>query len=256
MMIQSDVLQQSAITHGFFTRQGGVSTGLYKSLNIGLGSGDIRQKVLENRQRVADSLSIAHTHLVTPHQIHSADVLHVEGPWTEDAGRKADALVTGTPGLSIGIATADCGPVLLADAKAGIIGAAHAGWKGALSGILENTLAAMEKLGASRTGTVAVLGPTISQSAYEVGPEFYQRFKDEDTGHECFFIPSRRAAHFMFDLPGFITAKLKQAGAGKVVDMALCTYEDETRFFSYRRATHRNEPDYGRLMSAIALRGS
>ncbi len=253
MKIEADVLKLDGIRHGFFTRQGGVSGGIYTSLNIGLGSDDERSSVLENRGRVADQLGIGADRLVSPYQIHSADVITVSAPFAQDADRKADALVTATPGLAIGIATADCGPLLFADTKAGVIGAAHSGWKGAVTGILQNTVAAMEALGATRTNITAVLGPTISQSAYEVGPEFKERFLQEHPDNTRYFKPSERAEHFMFDLPAFITDKLQALGLGAVADLALCTYADEDRFFSYRRTTHRKEPDYGRQISAIAL---
>ncbi|CTQ43660.1 peptidoglycan editing factor PgeF [Roseibium aggregatum] len=253
MKIEADVLKLDGIRHGFFTRQGGVSGGIYTSLNIGLGSDDERSSVLENRGRVADQLGIGADRLVSPYQIHSADVITVSAPFALDADRKADALVTATPGLAIGIATADCGPLLFADTKAGVIGAAHSGWKGAVTGILQNTVAAMEALGATRTNITAVLGPTISQGAYEVGPEFKERFLQEHPDNTRYFKPSERAEHFMFDLPAFITDKLQALGLGVVADLALCTYADEDRFFSYRRTTHRKEPDYGRQISAIAL---
>ncbi|GAB2203880.1 peptidoglycan editing factor PgeF [Roseibium sp. ROS1] len=253
MKIEADVLKLDGIRHGFFTRQGGVSGGIYTSLNIGLGSDDERSSVLENRDRVAGQLGIGADRLVSPYQIHSADVITVSAPFALDADRKADALVTATPGLAIGIATADCGPLLFADTKAGVIGAAHSGWKGAVTGILQNTVAAMEALGATRTNITAVLGPTISQGAYEVGPEFKERFLQEHPDNTRYFKPSERAEHFMFDLPAFITDKLQALGLGAVADLALCTYADEDRFFSYRRTTHRKEPDYGRQISAIAL---
>ncbi|UFI03051.1 peptidoglycan editing factor PgeF [Roseibium aggregatum] len=253
MKIEADVLKLDGIRHGFFTRQGGVSGGIYTSLNIGLGSDDERSSVLENRDRVAGQLGIGADRLVSPYQVHSADVITVSAPFAQDADRKADALVTATPGLAIGIATADCGPLLFADTKAGVIGAAHSGWKGAVTGILQNTVAAMEALGATRTNITAVLGPTISQGAYEVGPEFKERFLQEHPDNTRYFKPSERAEHFMFDLPAFITDKLQALGLGTVADLALCTYADEDRFFSYRRTTHRKEPDYGRQISAIAL---
>lgn len=253
MKIEADVLKLDGIRHGFFTRQGGVSDGIYTSLNIGLGSDDERSSVLENRDRVAGQLGIGADRLVSPYQIHSADVITVSAPFAQDADRKADALVTATPGLAIGIATADCGPLLFADTKAGVIGAAHSGWKGAVTGILQNTVAAMEALGATRNNITAVLGPTISQGAYEVGPEFKERFLQEHPDNTRYFKPSERAEHFMFDLPAFITDKLQALGLGAVADLALCTYADEDRFFSYRRTTHRKEPDYGRQISAIAL---
>nr|WP_209008388.1 peptidoglycan editing factor PgeF [Roseibium polysiphoniae] len=249
-------MSSAGIRHGFFTRNGGVSSGIYGSLNIGLGSDDDREKVLENRKRVASRLDVEADRLVTPHQIHSPNVIKVEGPWAADTDRKADALVTTQHGLAIGIATADCGPVLFADTEAGVIGAAHSGWKGAVGGILENTLAAMEQLGSARSNVIAVLGPTISQKAYEVGPEFRDRFIAEKATSARYFIPSEKPDHHMFDLPGFIIDRLSDAGVGAVQDLGLCTYADEDKFYSYRRTTHRGEPDYGRLISAIVLTGN
>ena len=253
MKIEADALKLTGIRHGFFTRQGGVSGGIYDSLNIGLGSDDSRDLVVENRRRVAEELGVTGSMLVSPYQIHSPDVISLSAPFTEDQDRKADALVTGTTGLAIGISTADCGPVLFADPDAKVLGAAHSGWKGAISGVLENTVTAMEVLGADRNKIVAVLGPTISRKVYEVGPEFEERFAQASSDNARFFDPSGRSGHFMFDLPAFITARLYALGLGQVVDMGLCTYRDETRFFSYRRTTHRKEPDYGRQISAIAL---
>lgn len=253
MKLEADALKLDGLRHGFFTRKGGVSQGIYDSLNIGLGSDDSRDLVLQNRERVAASLGVDAACLVSPHQIHSPDVIAVDGPFAEGANRRADALVTATRGLALGVATADCGPVLFADPKAGVIGAAHSGWKGAFTGVLQNTVSAMEALGATRSGITAVLGPTISQSAYEVGPEFQARFLAADATHAPYFRPSDRQNHFMFDLPAFISARLEALGLGTVTDLALCTYDDETQFFSYRRTTHRGEPDYGRQISAIAL---
>ncbi|MTI43631.1 hypothetical protein JM93_02857 [Roseibium hamelinense] len=252
-MIVAPALEKPGIRHAFFTRQGGISTGIYGSLNIGLGSNDNTDHVRENRRRVSENLGVAPDHLLTPYQIHSPDVIKVKTPWRDEADRKADALVTDRPGLAIGISTADCGPVLFADPDAGVVGAAHSGWKGAIGGVLENTLAAMEDLGADRARITATLGPTISQSCYEVGPEFHGHFTAEDEFNNTFFGPSNRPGHLMFDLPGYVVSRLKAAGCGHVEDLALCTYADEERFFSYRRTTHRKEPDYGRLISAIVL---
>ncbi|SHM30092.1 peptidoglycan editing factor PgeF [Roseibium suaedae] len=254
-MIEAKELKFPGISHGFFTRQGGVSNGIYTSLNTGLGSDDNRSDVLENRRRIAGQLNVDPSLLVTPYQVHSPDVIHLDAPWTEDQDRKADALVTSTPGLAIGVSTADCGPVLFADPEARVVGAAHSGWKGAVTGVLENTIAAMEKLGAKRERITAVLGPTISRAAYEVGPEFQQRFVDSDEGNSAYFSPSDRADHHFFDLPAFIVNRLKTAGVGQAVNLDLCTYADEDRFFSYRRTTHRKEPDYGRLLHVIVLTG-
>lgn len=254
-MIQCEDLTLPGIDHGFFTREGGVSTGIYAGLNIGLGSADDRDAVLENRRRIADKLGVASSHLVSPHQVHSADVIAVEGPWAKEADRRADALTTRTPGVALGIATADCGPVLFADAEAGVIGAAHSGWKGAIGGILENTVAAMEDLGARRKQIIAVLGPTISHKAYEVGPEFKHRFLDDNPAYARFFTASDKCGHHYFNLPAFIVSRLEVLGLASARSLDLCTYGDEARFFSYRRTTHRSEVDYGRLMSAIVLTG-
>jgi purine-nucleoside/S-methyl-5'-thioadenosine phosphorylase / adenosine deaminase len=240
------------IRHGFFTRQGGVSTGIYASLNCGLGSDDRREDVIENRARASAALGTTAARLATPYQIHSVEAVTVGEVWEPGKGPKADAVVTDRPGIAIGVGSADCGPTLLADSEAGVIGAAHSGWRGALAGILEATVAAMQRLGARQGRIVAVLGPTISQPNYEVGPELKQRFVDADPANAGFFLPSPRPQHHLFDLPGFIVARLSAAGvAGRSI--GLCTYADADRFFSYRRATHRGEPDYGRLLSAITL---
>lgn len=241
------------IRHAFFTREGGVSEGpVYGSLNGGTGSHDDRAKVLENRRRMAGHLGVAPQNLVSVWQVHSPDCLHVTGAWPGERP-KADAMATATPGIALGVATADCGPVLFADPGAGVVGAAHAGWKGAIGGVIEATLARMEELGASRGNITAVLGPMLSQANYEVGPEFVARFMAEDSGNAQFFVPSGRADHAMFDLPAYNMKRLDRAGIGNAVNLSLCTYADERRFYSYRRTTHRGEPDYGRLISAIAL---
>jgi YfiH family protein len=246
-------LDRPGIRHAFFTRQGGVSEGIYASLNGGQGSADDPARVQENRGRMADRLGVARDRLVSCYQVHSPDVVTVTAPWTRAEAPKADAMVTREPGLALAVSTADCGPILFADVEAGVVGAAHSGWKGAFSGVLESTLEAMERLGAKRAEIVAVLGPTISRAAYEVGPEFVERFHVASPGNTRFFTPSTKADHAMFDLPAYIGARLVAAGIGRFHDMALCTYADETRFFSYRRVTHREEPDYGRLLHAIAL---
>ncbi|WP_112662688.1 peptidoglycan editing factor PgeF [Microvirga flavescens] len=239
------------IKHAFFTRQGGVSQGIYASLNGGLGSSDDPANIAENRRRMAADLDVGSA-LLSLYQVHSADVVTVEGPWTGERP-KADAMVTNVPGLALGISTADCGPVLFCDPETGVIGAAHAGWKGALTGVLEATIGAMENLGADRESIVAVLGPTISQAAYEVGADFVERFAEHDADNRRFFVPSIREGHAQFDLPAYIGARLEAAGIGEFADLGLCTYSDEGRFYSYRRTTHRKEPDYGRLISAITL---
>jgi polyphenol oxidase len=238
--------------HAFFTRQGGVSEGIYASLNGGLGSSDDPSRVALNRRHMTEDLGIAPDALISVHQVHSPDAVIVEGPWTGERP-KADAMATSVPGIALGITTADCGPVLFADPHAGVIGAAHAGWRGAATGILEATIDAMERIGARRDKIVAVLGPTISQAAYEVGPDFIDQLADADPGNRRFFQPSARQGHAMFDLPGYIGTRLEAAGIGEFANLGLCTYSDEERFFSYRRTTHRGEPDYGRLISAIVL---
>jgi len=253
MFIEAPALAAlSKIRHAFFTRQGGVSEGIYASLNGGIGSSDDPERVKENRRRMAEALSVAPDALISVYQVHSAEAVVVDGPWGAERP-KADAMVTKVPGLALAITTADCGPVLFADAESGVIGAAHAGWRGAVTGVLESTIQAMERLGAQRSRIVAALGPTISQKAYEVGPEFVHRFAEEAPGHDRLFQASEKPGHAMFDLPGFIGARLKASGIERFTNLDLCTYSDEERFFSYRRTTHRQEPDYGRLISAIAL---
>ncbi len=242
------------IAHGFFTREGGVSGGVYASLNGGLGSDDERGRVIENRARMAAALGVEPSHFATVHQFHSPDVVVIERPWDEAERPRADALVTRTPSLAIAVSSADCGPVLFADEKAGVIGAAHAGWKGALTGVLEATIATMESEGARRENIKVALGPMISRSAYEVGPEFERRFRETDEGAGEFFVPSEREGHFMFDLPGYIARRLGAAGVGEFEDLKRCTYSEEALFYSYRRMNHRRETDYGRHLSAIALR--
>jgi YfiH family protein len=253
-MIQSDaLLALPGIRHAFFTREGGVSTGLYAGLNGGVGSNDDHAAVLENRARMASAMGVAPDQLIGLYQIHSPDVIVVDGPFAERP--KGDAMVTRVSGLALGVSTADCGPLLFADAEARVVGAAHAGWKGALSGIIEETVAAMERLGARREAITAVLGPTIGQNAYEVGPEFIDRFTEDDDANAVFFKPSAKPGHALFNLPGFIARRAEASGIGRFADLSLCTYADEARFYSYRRATHRGEADYGRLISAIALEG-
>lgn len=253
MMIEAEALKLPGIVHGFFTRGGGHSTGIFASLNCGLGSGDDPDLVRMNRETVARALGVEPQNLVTAHQVHSADAIEVTVPWSVTDRPKVDGLVTKTKGITLGVLTADCGPVLFADAEAGVVGACHAGWKGALNGVTGATLAAMEKLGAVRTRIAAVLGPTISQAAYEVGPEFPKPFLEQDTAHIKYFTPSLKDGHHMFDLPDYLVDRLRHEGVGRVTDLGLCTYTDEARFYSYRRATHRGEQDYGRLISAIAL---
>jgi YfiH family protein len=255
-MIHSPALSaHSNIRHAFFTREGGVSDGIYQSLNGGIGSNDAPDKVTENRARMASALGVPRANFVTCYQIHSPDVIVAEQPWTRENSPRADAIVTRTRNLAIGVTTADCGPVLFADGDAQVIGAAHAGWKGAFTGVLEATIAAMEKLGAKRTRIAAAIGPLIRKESYEVGAEFVERFTAADAANARFFVPSKRAGHAMFDLPGYIKARLERAEIAGVEDLGLCTYADPARFFSYRRTTHRGELDYGRHVNAIALTG-
>jgi len=243
----------NGIRHGFFTRQGGVSSGIYGSLNIGTGSNDEQALVRENRRRVAAWMGVTPEHLITAFQVHSPDVVVATGPFPGERP-KADAVVTDRPGIAVAVSTADCGPVLYADAQAGVVGAAHAGWKGALTGVLENTIDAMEKLGARRERIVAVLGPSISQANYEVGPEFVERFVAADARNRRYFTPSPAAGRAMFDLNLYTVDRLSQAGV-QAGQLGRCTYQEDDLFFSYRRTTHRGEPDYGRLISAIVLEG-
>jgi purine-nucleoside/S-methyl-5'-thioadenosine phosphorylase / adenosine deaminase len=239
--------------HAFFTRQGGASEGVYASLNGGVGSKDDPAAVAENRARMARVLGVAPRNFLVPYQIHSADALAVSAPWAEGMRPRCDGLVTATPGLALGVTGADCGVLLFVDPAAGVIGAAHAGWKGALTGMVEALVAAMEALGARRANISGALGPTIGPGSYEVGPEFFARFAAEDKGFAKFFAPSGKPGHHLFDLPGFIAMRADQARVGAFENLGLDTYADEARFFSYRRTTHRQEPDYGRLVAAIAL---
>ena len=253
MMIEAQSLTLDGIRHGFFTRHGGVSRGLYASLNGGIGSNDATAEVGENRARMAAALGVAADRFITAYQIHSPTVVVADKPWTSETRPRADAIVTRESGLAIGITTADCGPILFADPQARVIGAAHAGWRGALGGVAEATLVAMERLGAGRSHIRTALGPMIRQRNYEVGPDLIARFEAEDPDSGAFFAPAERPHHAMFDLGGYIAARLSRAGVGQVEDLGHCTYGDPERFFSYRRATHRAETDYGRHINAIAL---
>ena len=244
--LTSDLLAPFA--HGFFTRRGGSSSGIFAGLNCGPGSSDQASAVAMNRARVADALGLPSNALLSLNQVHSADVVTVTHA-TADRPR-ADAMVTATPGLGLGILTADCQPVLFADARAGVVGAAHAGWKGALSGVLEATLDAMESLGARREDTAAVIGPCISQRAYEVGPEFLDAFLSEDPENTRYFA-NGDGDRYQFDLPAYGLDRLRRAGIGQAEWTRHCTYSDADRFYSYRRTTHAGEADYGRLISVI-----
>lgn len=241
------------IAHGFFGRLGGVSEGNYASLNCGLGSADDRAAVGENRRRVAGVLGNREMPVVTLYQVHSATAVVVDRPFAADSVPKADALVTRTPGLIIGAMAADCTPVLFADPEARIVGAAHAGWRGALGGVLEATLAAMESLGAE-TGRIQVaIGPTINQPAYEVGPEFETELTTSDPASTPYFTRFKPGGKAHFDLPGYVAERLRRAGIGHIERQTLCTYANPDRLFSYRRTVHARQPDYGRQISAIVV---
>jgi YfiH family protein len=253
MKLQSPLLSAiPGLRHAFFSREGGVSDGIYAGFNGGLGSNDDPAAVAENRRRMAEQMGVRPSHFLSVHQIHSPDAVVATGPWQGASRPRADAIVTRTEGLAIGITAADCGPLLLVDPNARVIGAAHAGWKGALTGIVESTIEAMEKLGAERAGILAAIGPLIRQPSYEVGNEFVERFMDADAENALFFLPAAREGHAMFDLAGFIRARLENAGVLVIDDIGIDTYSDE-RFFSYRRSVHRKEPDYGRHVHAIVL---
>jgi YfiH family protein len=249
--ITHPLLDHARISHGFFGRRGGVSTGIYKSLNCGPGSNDDPENVRTNRHRIIAALGQGE--LVTLHQVHSPVVITVTEGFTGERP-KADALVTATRGLILGILTADCGPVLFADAEARVIGAAHAGWKGAFTGVLENTVAAMEKLGATRSNIRAVIGPCIAQQSYEVGPEFVERLVKADAENQRFFIPSVKPDHSMFNLPNYVLARLLATGISNASAVRRDTCAEQEEFFSYRRTTLRGEPDYGRQISVISLK--
>jgi YfiH family protein len=253
MMLGSPLLSAiPGLRHAFFTRHGGVSDGIYASLNGGIGSSDDPARVTENRRRMAKQMDVAPEHFLSVHQTHSPDVIVASGPWQGPTRPRTDAIVTRIEGLAIGATAADCGPILLVDPTVRVIGAAHAGWKGALTGIVESTVDAMEKLGAERSGIVAAIGPLIRQHSYEVGSEFVERFVEADAEHALFFIPAAREGHSMFDLAGFIRMRLENAGVLMIDDIGVDTYSDQ-RFFSYRRSVHRKEPDYGRHVHSIAL---
>lgn len=241
------------VAHGFLGRRGGVSRGDIAGLNVGLGAGDEPASVAENRRRAAEAV-LPGARLTTVYQIHSAQVAEATEPWPEGARPHADALVTDRPGLLLGIVTADCAPVLFADRAAGVIGAAHAGWRGAQGGVLEATVAAMERLGARRGAIACAIGPAIAQSSYEVDQAFHDRLVDHDAANIDLLEPGA-PGHYQFDLPAYVARRLEGAGIGRIENVALDTYADEARFFSYRRATHRGEATYGRQFSLIGLPG-
>jgi YfiH family protein len=247
-----EILTSSAlpVRHGFFTRKGGASSGIFAGLNCGPGSSDQAEVVAINRSRVAKAMEVPLDHLVGVHQVHSATAIAVTGPLP--VRPRADAMVTATPGVALSVLTADCAPVLFCDPRAGVIGAVHAGWRGSIEGVLEATLEAMEGLGASRGDTLAAIGPTISQAAYEVGPEFFETFTDQDPANARFFAQGA-GDRMLFDLPAYGLHRLREAGVGHAEWTRHCTYRDAGRFFSFRRATHAGEADYGRLISVIRL---
>jgi hypothetical protein len=249
----ANLARLDGIRHGFFGRRGGVSTGIYAGLNCGLGSGDAREAVIENRRRVGVHLTGRNAAVVTVFQVHSPTALLIDAPFAAGAVPKADALVTGTRGLVLGALAADCTPVLFADPEARVIGAAHAGWRGALAGVLEATIAVMETAGADRRRIQAAIGPTINQESYEVGPEFEQKFLGEDASAARYFRPFGAKGRAHFDLPGFVANRLVSSGIASIERQSRCTYRHPDELFSYRRATHRGEPDYGRQISAIVL---
>jgi hypothetical protein len=244
---------EAGIAHAFFGRKGGVSEGIYSSLNCGPGSGDDRARVVENRRRAMESLAPAGAQLVTLYQVHSRDAVVVREPWEIRHAPKADAMATNVRGIALGILTADCAPVILADCQARVVGAAHAGWKGALADVVESVVGVMESLGARRDRISAAIGPSISQPSYEVGGELRAALAQAQSDNTRFFTPSKRAGHWQFDLCGFVQAQLHRAGIENTSAVPACTYLQESDFFSYRRATHRGEPDYGRQLSAVVL---
>lgn len=253
-MLCSNLLGAPAgVAHGFFTRRGGVSGGIYASLNCGPGSRDEVRDVAENRARACAAIGVAPSRLCTLYQMHSAEVVRVRAAPHGDHRPEADAMVTDVPGIALGVLTADCVPVLLADRAGTVIGAAHAGWKGALGGVLEATLGSFAALGRAPGDLIACVGPAIQQPSYEVGAEVERRFLAQSPDNARFFTPSRRAGHGMLDLPGYVAHRLTCAGVADLEHMPFDTYADEERFFSYRRATHRGEPDYGRQISMIVL---
>ncbi|MBM7405779.1 MULTISPECIES: peptidoglycan editing factor PgeF [Sphingomonas] len=241
----------AGVPHGFLGRRGGVSSGIHAGLNVGLGSEDAAKVVAENRRRATEAV-LPGAQLVTLFQVHSAEAVVVTQPFEQALRPHADALVTDRPGLALGILTADCAPVLLADREAGIVGAAHAGWKGAIGGVTDSTLAAMEQLGARRERIAAAVGPCIARASYEVDADFVRRFAEANPENERFFTDTREG-HAQFDLEAYVVHRLASAGVRRIEALGLDTYADPERFFSYRRATHRGEPDYGRQIAIIGL---
>lgn len=253
MITLDHLAAQDGLRHGFFTRADGVSTGILAGMNCGYGSDDDPARVTANRARAMARLGLPADALTTVHQVHSPDVVTVTAPFPHAAAPKADALVTDRPGIALGILTADCVPVLFHDPQACVIGAAHAGWKGAVTGVLEATIDAMAALGADPARILAGIGPHIGRDSYEVGPEFRDRFLSRDPAHAGLFHPSARAGHWMFDIGAYVQDRLRAAGVTKVAATGLDTLAREDLFFSYRRACLRNEPDYGRGLSALCM---
>lgn len=258
-MITATVLECANVRHGFLTRKGGVSTGIYASLNCGPGSQDDPDAVQENRKRAVQRIGLSVAPLVTAYQVHSADVVHVTEPWSQANAPKADALVTDRTGIALGVLTADCAPVLFCDAQAGVVGAAHAGWKGAVGGVMEATVREMVRLGAHPHNIRAAVGPCIHQKSYEVGSELCEAVLAASDWAFELFEPSQegggREGHYQFDLPGYVAGRLARMDLGHFEVLALDTYADEPQFFSYRRTTHEGGGDYGRQVSLIGLEG-
>ena len=252
-IVKAASLETGRVAHGFFLRTGGVSEGIYASLNCGRGSGDARERVEENRSRVANALGVREAALIGPHQVHSAKAVIVNTPWEAMRAPEADAIVTNTSNLAVSVLTADCAPLLLADATAGVVAAVHAGWKGARAGVIESAIEAMESLGAQASRIAAAIGPAISPAAYEVGPEFKAAFLTGCAESEKYFSEARHS-HIHFNLPGYVEGKLRMRGIEHINDVGVCTYGNESFLFSYRRSCHNREPDYGRQISAIMVR--
>lgn len=253
MITVSSLNALTNVRHGFFTRSRGVSTGLYASLNCGFGAGDDEAAVRRNRDLAVSEIEMPPENLVTVRQAHTAEVVEATKPWPVEAAPEADALVTKVPRLVLGILTADCAPVLFADPKARIVAAAHAGWRGALGGVLDNTVTAIEKLGGKRRDILVGIGPCIMQRSYEVGEDLHTAFLEDDDDNHMFFASGPRPGHYLFDLPGYIAKRLVRVGVTEVMPTPCDTFREETRFFSHRRATRRNEAAYGRMLSVIAL---
>ncbi len=253
MIIRTRLLESPTVRHGFFTRRGGVSSGIFASLNCSLGSSDDLDHVHENRRRAMEQLGVGADALTTVHQVHSPDVVMVDQPWPQAERPRADAMVTKRKGIALGILTADCGPVLFADETAGVIGAAHAGWRGAVTGVMEATIEMMIKAGAQKTRIAAAIGPCIGFASYEVGPEFPAPFLAQDTANAVFFRPAQRDGHHFFDLPGYLRARLTAAGITRIEATGGDTCAEPERFFSYRRTCHEGEKKFGHGLSAICL---